>query len=213
VPEASKSCSANRCRIARCPQRFVAVILSPDRLGHLVGVRSYVAAIVKGRFGSGPEIQTRAKPLPGVCKRQTQRSKDRAPRGRSEASCPPPPGSSKPWIEAMPRTFKQWTPATAELELLHECWLARLPPAMIAARLCISEPSCGGFIRRGRCPGRNLPGRASRAIKRRRSACCEPLRRIAGRLAGSHSELQHAVVSNGGGGGECGPVKIEIKSN
>jgi hypothetical protein len=32
----------------------------------------------------------------------------------------------------MPRTFKQWTPATAELELLHECWLARLPPAKIA---------------------------------------------------------------------------------
>jgi hypothetical protein len=32
----------------------------------------------------------------------------------------------------MPRTFKQWTPATAELELLHECWLARLPPARIA---------------------------------------------------------------------------------
>jgi hypothetical protein len=40
----------------------------------------------------------------------------------------------------MPRTFKQWTPATAELELLHECWLARLPPARIAARLGISEP-------------------------------------------------------------------------
>jgi hypothetical protein len=35
----------------------------------------------------------------------------------------------------MPRTFKQWTPATAELELLYECWLARLPPAKIAARL------------------------------------------------------------------------------
>ena len=32
----------------------------------------------------------------------------------------------------MSRTFKQWTPATAELELLHECWLARLPPARIA---------------------------------------------------------------------------------
>lgn len=40
----------------------------------------------------------------------------------------------------MPRTFKQWTPAAPELELLHECWLARLPPAKIAARLCISEP-------------------------------------------------------------------------
>jgi hypothetical protein len=37
-------------------------------------------------------------------------------------------------IEAMPQTFKQWTPATAELELLHECWLARLPPAKIAVR-------------------------------------------------------------------------------
>jgi hypothetical protein len=57
VPEASKSCSAKRCRIARCPQRFVAVILSPDRLGHLVGVRSYVAAIVKGRFGSEAEFR------------------------------------------------------------------------------------------------------------------------------------------------------------
>ena len=32
----------------------------------------------------------------------------------------------------MPRTFKPWTPATAELELLHECWLGRLPPARIA---------------------------------------------------------------------------------
>jgi hypothetical protein len=31
--------------------------LSPDRLGHLVGVRSYVAAIVKGRFGSKPAIR------------------------------------------------------------------------------------------------------------------------------------------------------------
>jgi hypothetical protein len=58
VPEASKSCSANRCRIARCPQRFVAVILSPDRLGHLV------AAIVKGRFGSKAEIQTDNETLP-----------------------------------------------------------------------------------------------------------------------------------------------------
>jgi hypothetical protein len=66
VPEASKSCSANRCRIARCPQRFVAVILSPDRLGHLVGVRSYVAAIVKGRFGSEAEIQTEACPKMGL---------------------------------------------------------------------------------------------------------------------------------------------------
>ena len=32
----------------------------------------------------------------------------------------------------MPRTFKQWNPSAAELELLHECWLARLPPARIA---------------------------------------------------------------------------------
>jgi hypothetical protein len=47
----------------------------------------------------------------------------------------------------MPRTFKQWTPATAELELLHECWLARLPPAKIA-RLCISEPKLKRFMRR-----------------------------------------------------------------
>ena len=39
----------------------------------------------------------------------------------------------------MPRTFKPWTPSAVELELLHECWLARLPPARIAARLGISE--------------------------------------------------------------------------
>ena len=38
----------------------------------------------------------------------------------------------------MSRVFKPWTPSAAELELLHECWLARLPPARIAARLCIS---------------------------------------------------------------------------
>jgi hypothetical protein len=59
VPEASKSCSAKRCRIARCPQRFIAGILSPDRLGHLVEVRSYVAATVKGRFGSKAVIVAR----------------------------------------------------------------------------------------------------------------------------------------------------------
>ena len=46
----------------------------------------------------------------------------------------------------MPRTFKPWTPATAELELLHECWLARLPPARIAARLGISEPKLKRFL-------------------------------------------------------------------
>jgi hypothetical protein len=40
----------------------------------------------------------------------------------------------------MPRTFKQWIPSAAEIELLHECWLGRLPPAVIAARLGISEP-------------------------------------------------------------------------
>jgi hypothetical protein len=28
----------------------------------------------------------------------------------------------------MPQTFKPWNPAAAELELLHEYWLARLPP-------------------------------------------------------------------------------------
>jgi hypothetical protein len=50
VPEASKSCSANRCRIARCPQRFVAVILSPDRLGH--------RGVVKGRFGSKADTRS-----------------------------------------------------------------------------------------------------------------------------------------------------------
>ena len=48
----------------------------------------------------------------------------------------------------MSRTFKPWTPATAELELLHECWLARLPPARIAARLGISEPKLTRFLRR-----------------------------------------------------------------
>ena len=34
-----------------------------------------------------------------------------------------------------------------ELELLHECWLARLPPARIAARLGISEPKLNRFMR------------------------------------------------------------------
>ena len=48
----------------------------------------------------------------------------------------------------MPRTFKQWTPVTAELELLHECWLARLPPAGIAARMGVSEPKLKRFMRR-----------------------------------------------------------------
>jgi hypothetical protein len=48
----------------------------------------------------------------------------------------------------MARVFKPWTPATAELELLHECWLARLPPARIAARLGISEPKLNRFMRR-----------------------------------------------------------------
>ena len=48
----------------------------------------------------------------------------------------------------MPRTFKQWTPATAELELLHECWLARLAPARIAAQLGIAEPKLKRFMRR-----------------------------------------------------------------
>jgi len=32
--------------------------------------------------------------------------------------------------------------------LLHECWLARLPPARIAARLGISEPKLTRFMRR-----------------------------------------------------------------
>jgi hypothetical protein len=48
----------------------------------------------------------------------------------------------------MPRTFKQWTASAAELELLHECWLARLPPGNIAARLGISEPKLNRFMRR-----------------------------------------------------------------
>ena len=37
-------------------KRFVAVIATTDRLAHLVGVRSHVAAIVKGRFGSKAEM-------------------------------------------------------------------------------------------------------------------------------------------------------------
>ena len=49
---------------------------------------------------------------------------------------------------AMPRTFKVWTPSAAELELLHECWLARLPPARIAVRLGISEPKLKRFVAR-----------------------------------------------------------------
>ena len=48
----------------------------------------------------------------------------------------------------MPRTFKPWTPSAADLELLHECWLARLLPARIAARLGISEPKLTRFLRR-----------------------------------------------------------------
>ena len=48
----------------------------------------------------------------------------------------------------MSRTFKQWAPATAELDLLYECWLARLPPARIAARLGISEPKLARFLHR-----------------------------------------------------------------
>ena len=71
----------------------------------------------------------------------------------------------------MPRTFKRWTPATAELELLHECWRVRLPPARIAARLCISEPKLNRFMRRGRCPGRNLPGRAIKRHQATRTGC------------------------------------------
>jgi hypothetical protein len=57
----------------------------------------------------------------------------------------------------MPRTFKQWEPATAEPELLHECWLARLPPAMIVARLGISEPKLNRFMRRVHA-AREMPG-------------------------------------------------------
>ena len=48
----------------------------------------------------------------------------------------------------MPRTFKPWTPSAADFELLYECWLARLPPARIAARLGISEPKLKRFLRR-----------------------------------------------------------------
>jgi hypothetical protein len=109
----------------------------------------------------------------------------------------------------MPRTFKQWTPATAELELLHECWLARLPPAKIAARVCISEPklngSCGGFMRRGRCPGRNLPGRAIKRHQATRTGCS--------RASSAYERGGRRALVQLGGGGEGGPVKIETKSN
>jgi hypothetical protein len=48
----------------------------------------------------------------------------------------------------MPRTFKVWTPSSAEIELLHDCCRARLPPAAIAARLGISEPKLKRFTAR-----------------------------------------------------------------
>ena len=58
--------------------------------------------------------------------------------------------TSKSGSRAMARVFKQWIPSAAEIELLHECWLARLPPAVIAARLGISEPKLTRFTRRVR---------------------------------------------------------------
>jgi hypothetical protein len=87
----------------------------------------------------------------------------------------------------MPRSFKQSTPATAELELLHECWLARLPPARIAARLGITEPKLIRFMRRVHA-ARALPrpepamppATPSSVIKRRGPAACTHLRRISG---------------------------------
>jgi hypothetical protein len=109
----------------------------------------------------------------------------------------------------MPRTFKQWTPATAELELLHECWLARLPPAKIAARLCISEPKLKRFMRRGDAPAgacQATPAAPSSAIKRRRGP---PTRAHLRRMSGADGGLSFRL----GGGGEGGPVKIETKSN
>jgi hypothetical protein len=87
----------------------------------------------------------------------------------------------------MPRIFKQWTPATAELELLHECWLARLTSAKIAARLCISEPKLTRFMRRVHAaremprpePARPRQPRQS-VIKRRGPAARAHIRRMSG---------------------------------
>jgi hypothetical protein len=98
-----------------------------------------------------------------------------------------------------------WTPATAELELLHECWLARLPPAMIAARLGVSEPKLKRFMRRLKTacdmprpePARPPPAAPSSVIQRRRSAACAHLRRI-----------EACGCFNGGGGGECGLLVV-----
>jgi hypothetical protein len=68
----------------------------------------------------------------------------------------------------MPRTFKQWTPAAPELELLHECWLARLSPAKIAARqAAIPSPACGHFAAMARAVW------LGRALGRQSAAMCD----------------------------------------
>jgi hypothetical protein len=84
-----------------------------------------------------------------------------------------------------PRTFKQWTPATAELELLHECWLARVPPARIAARfgyfrtevkpVHAAAQDGARHAPAGTCQA--APAAPSSALQRRRSAARAHLRR------------------------------------
>jgi hypothetical protein len=112
----------------------------------------------------------------------------------------------------MPRTFKQWTPATPELELLHECWLGRLPPAKIAARLCISEPKLKRFMRRVHA-AREMP-RPELARPRQPRHQASSKRRIGcSRASSAYERGGRWALIQLGGGGECGPVKIETKSN
>ena len=56
----------------------------------------------------------------------------------------------------MPRTFKPWTPSAVELELLHECWLARL------IDLCV--PPEAGFRAGDGWGGWRRAGRGKRTI-------------------------------------------------
>ena len=106
----------------------------------------------------------------------------------------------------MPRTFKQWTPATAELELLHECWLARLPPQLCGNELegqdCAvvyfrtevktvhAADSCG----EGDAPAGTCQAAPSSVIKRRGPAARAHLRRMSG-AAGGFSFSWGATVS------------------
>jgi hypothetical protein len=129
-------------------------------------------------------------------------------RGRSEAVKSGKPARPVPasralnlGSRAMPRTFKQLTPSSAELELLHECWLARLPPAKIAARLCISEAKLKRFMRRvhsARAMSRAEPARPRQPRHQASSSdadrfVCAHVRRMSGRPAGSHSGLARAA--------------------